>query len=194
MISTAAAAATPSASFVIAPGGASYNATVEVVAADGFSFWDTGPLGERIPRTVTNVSLHGSCGNCSFDWTDPFTMNFTEGNYTILYSGPIMENHLQGNFDTPYHVSVVLPPGLDVRDPFLGVRSQGSEIAVNDSNLTIDWNSTQSFEVRFYTPERERILFIFGVLWAIGLVLVLVPFLLSRRGIAREKDAGRGPP
>jgi len=194
VICTAAAAAAPSASFVIAPGGASYNATVGVVAADTYSFWDYGPLGERIPRTVTNVSLHGACGNCSFDWTDPFTMNFTEGNYTILYSGTIMENHLQGNFDTPYDVSVVLPPGLDVRDPFLGMRSPGSGIAENGSTLTIEWNSTPSFEVRFYTPERERILLIFGVFWAVGLVLVLIPFLLSRRGIARGKDGGRGRP
>ncbi len=54
-------------------------------------------------------------------------MNFTEGNYTILYSGEIMENHLQGTFDSPYNVSVLLPQGLDVRDPFLGMRSPGSE-------------------------------------------------------------------
>jgi hypothetical protein len=128
------------------------------------------------------VSLHGACGNCSFDWIDPFTMNFTEGNYTILYRGEIMENHLQGIFDAPYHVTVSLPPGLDVRDPFLGMRSPGSEVVATDSSLVISWNSTRSFELRFYAPERERLLLIFGVLWMVGLVLVLIPYLLSRPG------------
>jgi hypothetical protein len=173
------------ASFQVAPGGAAYSAVVEVGNADGYSFWDYGPLGERIPRPVSNVSLHGVCGNCSFDWVDPFTMNFTKGNYTILYSGEIMENHLQGVFDSPYHVSVDLPQGLDVRDPFLGMRSPGSEIAEGPSSLTIVWNSTRSFEFRFYTPERERLFLIFGALWLVGLVLVLIPYLLSR---SRRKD------
>jgi hypothetical protein len=109
-------------------------------------------------------------------------MNFTQGNYTILYSGEIMENHLQGTFESPYHVSVLLPQGLDVRDPFLGMRNTGSEITEGPSSLIIIWNSTQSFEFRFYTPERERLLLIFGVLWVVGLVLVLIPFLLSRSG------------
>jgi hypothetical protein len=171
-----------SASFRVSPGGAAYSASVEVAEATGYGFWDVGPLGERIPRTVSNVSLHGACGNCSFNWVDPFTMTFTKGNYTILYTGGIMENHLQGSFDSPYRVSVDLPEGLDVRDPFLGMRSPGSEIAESDSALTIVWNGTRSFELRFYTPERERLLLAFGVLWIAGLVLVLIPYLLSRRG------------
>jgi hypothetical protein len=174
------------ASFQVAPGGAAYSAAVEVGNADGYSFWDYGPLGERIPRPVSNVSLHGACGNCSFDWLDPFTMNFTRGNYTILYSGEIMENHLQGVFESPYHVSVLFPQGLDVRDPFLGMRSPGSEITEGPSTLTIVWNSTRSLEFRFYTPERERLLLIFGALWLVGLVLVLIPYLLSRAGRERR--------
>ena len=193
MICTAGAGAL-SASFQVAPGGAAYNATVDIENADGYSFWDYGPLGERIPRPVSNVSLRGTCGNCTFDWVDPFTMNFTQGNYTLLYSGEIMENHLQGTFESPYNVSVVLPQGLDVRDPFLGMRSTGSEIEEGPSSLIIVWNDTRTFEFRFYTPDRERLLFVFGVLWIVGLVLVLIPYLLSRREIAREKKGGRGPP
>ena len=183
-----------SASYRVAPGGMSYNASVEVADATEYLFWDYGPLGERIPRPVSNVSLHGACGNCSFDWTDPFTMNFTKGNYTILYSGEILENHLQETFDVPYRVTVELPQGLDVRDPFLGMRSPGSEVAEAGSSLVITWNSTKAFEVRYYSPDRERLLLIFGVFWIIGLVLVLIPYYLSRRQIAREKERGRGPP
>jgi hypothetical protein len=158
-----------------------YNASVEVQEADGYSFWDSGPLGERIPRPVSNVSLRGACGNCSFDWIDPFTMKFAKGNYTVLYTGGVLENHLQGSFDRPYRVTVDLPPGLDVRDPFLGMRSPGSEIAENGSSLVITWNSTRTFEIRYYGPDRERLLWIFGALWVVGLVLVLIPYLLSRR-------------
>jgi len=72
-----------------------------------------------------------------------------------------------------------------VRDPFLGMRSPGSEISEGPFSLTIVWNSTRSFEFRFYTPGRERILLIFGALWLVGLVLVLIPYLLSRS--RREK-------
>jgi hypothetical protein len=175
-----------SASFQVSPGGSAYFAAVEVAGASEYGFWDYGPLGERIPRSVTNVSLRGTGGNGSFDWIDPFTMNFTPGNYTILYSGQILENHLQGSFDTPYHVTVALPEGLDVRNPILGARSPGSEIEENASSITVVWNSTRSFELRFYTPERERLLQAFGVLWVVGLVLVLVPYLLSRRGGERR--------
>ena len=160
----------------------SYSASIEITDAGTYGFWDTGPLGERIPRTVANVSLHGACGNCSFDWADPFTMNFTEGNYTILYTGNLQENHLQGTFESPYHVSVTLPPGLDVRDPLLGMMSPGSVVTENASSLDIAWNATRSFEFRYYTPERERLLLAFGALWLFGLVLVLIPYLLSRRG------------
>jgi len=178
-----AAAAGLNASFEVTPGGRVYTATVEVVDADGYGFWDTGPLGERIPRTVANVSLRGDqCGNCSFDWLDPYTMNFTEGNYTILYTGEIQENHLQGTFNSPYRVAVTIPPGLDVRNPLLGMRSTGSVISENASGLEIVWNSTRSFEIRYYTPEREQLLLAFGALWLVGLVLVLIPYLLERRG------------
>ena len=186
MICTAAAGAL-SASLQVAPGGMSYTAAVEVSGASEYGFWDTGPLGERIPKTVSNVSLRGDCGNCSFDWADPFTMNFTKGNYTILYSGGVMENHLQGSFDGLYNVSVTLPPGLDVRNPLLGMQSPGAVVRENGSSLDITWNGTRSFEVRYYTPERERLLLVFGALWLVGLVLVLVPFLLERRG------HGKGP-
>lgn len=182
MICTAAAGAL-NASFAVAPGGMAYSASVEVADADGYGFWDTGPLGERIPRPVANVSLRGDpCGNCSFDWPDPYTMNFTKGNYTILYTGEILENHLQGTFGRPYRVSVSLPPGLDVRDPLLGMRSPGSVVEENASSLDILWNATSSFELRYYTPERERLLLAFAALWLFGLALVLVPYILSRRG------------
>ncbi|HUK93033.1 MAG TPA: hypothetical protein VLU98_03240, partial [Methanomicrobiales archaeon] len=75
-----------------------------------------------------------------------------------------------------------------------GMRSPGSEIEGGPSSLTIVWNDTRTFEFRFYTPDRERLLFVFGVLWIVGLVLVLIPYLLSRREIAREKKGGRGLP
>jgi hypothetical protein len=179
VICTAAAGAL-NASFQIAPGGLSYSAAVEVSGVSEYGFWDSGPLGERIPRTVSNVSLHGACGNCSFDWLDPYTMNFTEGNYTILYTGGIMENHLQGAFERPYRVSIILPAGLDVRSPLLGMQSPGAAVRENGSSLDIGWNSTRSFEIRYYTPERERLLLAFGALWIVGLVLVLIPYLLSR--------------
>ena len=126
------------------------------------------------------------CGNCSFDWPDPYTMNFTEGNYTILYTGEILENHLQGTFDSPYNVSVTLPPGLDVRNPILGMRSSGAVITENASGLLIVWNSTRSFEIRYYTPEREGLLLAFAALWLVGLVLVLIPYILERRVRGRE--------
>ncbi len=193
MICTASVAAL-NASFQVSPGGTAYSAVVEVSGTGEYSFWNYGLLGERIPQQVTNVSLQGSCGNCSFDWIDPFTMNFTPGNYTVSYDGQISGNQLQGNFDSPYHVSVILPEGLDVRDPVLGMISPGSEITENGSSLTVEWNSTNSFSLRFYDPGRERLLIIFGVTWLAALVIALVPYYLSRRKLSRELDEERGPP
>jgi len=185
VICTAAAGAA-NASFRVFPGGFAYAGSVQVEDTGQYSFWDTGPLGERIPRPVSNVSLTGACGNCSYDWIDPFTMNFTPGNYTILYDGEITENHLQGSFEVPYHVMVFLPEGLDVRNPVLGMVSPGAEARENGSSLDVVWNSTRSFELRFYTPDREQLLLVFGALWLLGLVLVLIPYLLERRRRGRE--------
>jgi len=67
------------------------------------------------------------------------------------------------------------------------MQSPGAVVRENGSSLDITWNGTRSFEVRYYTPERERLLLVFGALWLVGLVLVLVPFLLERRG------HGKGP-
>ena len=133
------------------------------------------------------MSLHGACGNCSFDWLDPFTMNFTKGNYTIFYTGEILENHLQGNFDDLYNVTVILPAGVDVRNPVLGMQSSGAAVRENGTSLDVTWNDTRSFDVRYYTPERERLLLVFAVLWLVGLVLVLIPYLMERKG------PGKGP-
>jgi hypothetical protein len=110
---------------------------------------ETGVLGERLPLKVTNVAISGNCTECNFTWKGDSSIEFTQGNYTISYQGPIRDNHLQGTFDTPYNVTVILPPAFSVKNPLLAGLSHGALVQVQPDNSTqIQWNKITSFVLR----------------------------------------------
>ncbi len=143
---------------------------------------ETGVLGERLPLKVTNVAISGNCTECNFTWKGDSSIEFTQGNYTISYQGPIRDNHLQGTFDTPYNVTVILPPAFSVKNPLLAGLSHGALVQVQPDNSTqIQWNKITSFDLRFYDENRESLLYLFGNFWLIIAVILLLPFLLTMR-------------
>ncbi len=183
----AGSAAIPEARYTIFPNGSAYEAAVTTGNVTGYEFYETGPLGERVPIQVTNVSLSGNCTSCTFNWTNNNGISFPAGSYTIHYQGPIRDNHLQGTFDQPYWVEVVIPGEYDVRNPLLGVISPGGQITpVDNSSISVVWNGTRSFELRFYDQERESLLYLFGNFWIIIAVVLLLPFVMTWR---RKKKA-----
>jgi len=151
--------------------------------ADRFEFTETGLLGERIPIKVTGVSLSGDCAPCTFSWSDRSVITFPKGNYTVRYNGPIVQNHMVVSFSEPYRVVVNVPPGLDVRNRFIGAISppDATVSEQKDGSLLVTWNATRSAELRFYPPERENWLAWFGQFWIIVAIVLILPFLLSRR-------------
>ncbi len=163
--------------------GTAYNAIVEVSDRSEFAFVVPGLLGERIPQQVSNITLsNATCDPCPFTTPRASTIAFPPGNYTISYTAPIRDNHIQGTFEEPYRVQVILPDTFDVRNPFLGVVSGGGAVEEQNGSLRILWNTTQSFEVRFYDRPRELLLIGFGTIWVSALIIFLVPYLLTRRG------------
>lgn len=171
-----------SAEYRITPNGTSYFASVQIQDQERFDFYETGLLGERVPTQVGGISLAGECIPCTFNWTMPAAITFPKGNYTLHYQGQLRENHLAAMFDRPYRVVMVLPEGFDVRNPALGVVSQGGEITSAAGNTTIvTWNSTRAAEIRFYDRQREELLAIFLNFWIIIAVVLLFPFLLTWR-------------
>jgi hypothetical protein len=139
-------------------------------------------MGERLPVKVTNISLSGECSPCRFNISGDSGISYPEGNYTITYEGPIRENHIITSFEQPYNASVILPSGLDVRNPFLGVVSPGGEItAVNNTSVIVNWTGARSVELRFYDQGRESLLYMFANFWVIIAFVLLAPFLLSMR-------------
>jgi hypothetical protein len=117
-----------------------------------------------------------------FNRTGTTGISFPKGNYTIHYTGPIRDNHLQGTFDRPYWVEVVIPADYDVRNPLLGVISPGGTITpVDNSSISVVWNGTRSFELRFYDQERESLLYLFGNFWIVIAVVLLLPFVITWR-------------
>ncbi|MDI6718017.1 MAG: DUF5803 family protein [Methanomicrobiales archaeon] len=163
--------------------GTACTAIVEVSGRSEYSFVEPGLLGERIPQTVSNITLsNATCDSCPFTTPRPSTIAFPPGNYTISYTAPIRDNHIQGTFEEPYRVQVFLPAHFDVRNPFLGVVGGGGEIEEQNGSLRIHWNATRAFEVRFYDRPRELLLIGFGTIWVSALIIFLVPYLLTRRG------------
>jgi hypothetical protein len=83
-------------------------------------------------------------------------------------------------FNKPYSVSLILPPGLDVKNPLLGMVSRGGVVSPGpNGTLEITWDEVRSVEVRFYTPEREFLLATFGTIWLAVAVVLLLPFVVS---------------
>jgi hypothetical protein len=158
-----------------------YNASIEVENADNFAFIERGLLGERIPQNVDAIRVLGPGGEVAYEEAGTGRIAFPEGNYTITYRGVIRDNSLQADFDNPYNVDVVLPPGFDVRNPFLGVISPGGTVREVDDAIIISWENTTFFEVRFYDELRERALLVFGSFWIILCAIFILPYLILRR-------------
>jgi hypothetical protein len=173
-----------SAEYHVLPNGTAYTAAIGITDASAYQFADTGLLGDSVPITVGNVQLAGNCSPCRFNWstsfTQPSTITFPEGNYTISYIGPLKDYHLQRTFDEPYDVNVTLPPEFDVRDPLLAGLSPGANVTWYPDNTTlVRWNGTVSFDLRFYDQDRESLLFTFGTFWIAIALILLVPFILT---------------
>lgn len=169
-----------SADYSVYPNGTAYHAAVEVDGRDTYEFTDPGLLGEAIPEQVWNISVrNASCDPCPFSYVRPYVIAFVKSNYTIEYDGQIRDNRLHDTFDIPYSVSVRIPEGFDVRNPFLGSVSRDANITGEiDGSLLITWEETELVECRFYDPARELMLVTFGTLWATVAIVLLVPYLI----------------
>jgi hypothetical protein len=171
-----------SARYEILPNGTAYQASVEIVDADRYSFSETGFLGERIPVQVSSVSLSGDCprNSCDFNNSDRFTITFPKGNYTVHFVGTVRDNHFLATFPEPYAVRVTLPPQFDVRNRFIGSISPGAEVTEGSGGtVIIAWNATKQAEIRFYTENRVTLLTMFGQFWIIIAIVLLLPFLFT---------------
>jgi hypothetical protein len=167
---------------LIAPGGTSYEANVQLEDTETFEFFSTGMLGERIPLKVENASLSGDCDPCTFEWNGDSIITFDKGDYTVHYRASLTENHLTYSFSEPRTVRVTLPPALSVKNPLLGMVSPGAAIiSLDDGSTIVQWNETRSFELRFYDEGREELLLFFGNFWIILAIVLLIPFLMTWR-------------
>ncbi len=169
------------------PNGTSYAASVDIVDASNYMFAETGMLGENIPITVTNVTLVAENStpvnfNWTLLWSAPAVITFTEGNYTVTYIAPLHDNHLQGNYLSPYNVNVTLPGEYDVRNPLLAGISVGANVTrFPDNSTQVTWNKTMSFDLRFYDQDQENLLYMFAEFIIVLAVILLIPFLLMRK-------------
>jgi hypothetical protein len=180
MVSAPAAAL--DAEFRVMPNGTAYLASIQTSGGE-YGFWNSGMLGERIPQSVEDLQVTGASGPVEYRWKDAGTVTFPDGNYSIRYRAPIRNNYLQASFDEPYTVTVLLPPGLDVRNPLLGMISPGGTItAGEDGSVEVAWDRARSMEIRFYDPDREILLNTFGTIWLVVAVVLILPYIVSRRG------------
>lgn len=139
-------------------------------------------MGERIPQKAGNIEVMGNCSPCEFNVSGISSITFARGNYTVLYTAPMRDYHLQAAFDNPYRVNVTLPQDFDVRNPLLAGISPGAVIIGEyDNTTTVMWNRTMSVDLRFYDNNREALLYMFGNFWVVIAIVLLVPFLITVR-------------
>jgi hypothetical protein len=170
------------ADYRIFPNGTAYSASIDLTDATGYEFFEAGILGDRVPVNVVDVALSGDCSPCTFSWRGGNTILFPKGNYTLTFQGQIRDNHFIAVYDHPRRVTIVLPAGFDIRNPALGMVSSGATIKDLPEGLTeISWNATRIAEVRFYEKGREDLLYLFANFWVIIAIVMLVPFLLTRK-------------
>jgi hypothetical protein len=166
----------------VLPNGTAFWASFELEGAENFRFTEPGILGERVPIAVSGVELTTNGSPAPFEFSGTSEIRFSRGNYTVSYQAPLRESHFSASFDSPYQVEVLLPPDFDVRDPLLGMVSPGGVVnASPDGNKTVTWNGTRSFELRFYDASQESLLYLFGNIWLMAAVVLLLPFALTWR-------------
>ena len=142
-------------------------------------------MGENVPVQVADIQLTGNCSPCQYNWSRPWgapaAIVFEKGNYTVSYIAPLHDNTLQGVFIRPYRVNVTIPQEFDVRNPLLAGISQGANVTRYADNTTmVQWNETNTFNVRFYDPGQEEIFWFFlQFMGILVLVLVVIPYILS---------------
>ena len=180
LIFIAAPALALSAEYTVYENGTAYLAAVDLTETERYAFTEPGVLGERVPIRVSSVTLITDAGlPQSYNWTGASEITFPSGNYTVNFTGPLKDNHLVVLYDHIYQVRVILPEGYDVRNPLIGYVSPGANVSVRENQVVIAWNATRSIEARFYDPERESLLYLFGNFWVIIAVVLLMPFLLT---------------
>jgi hypothetical protein len=168
------------AQYWVLPNGTALRASVELEGSENFRFFEPGIIGERVPIAVSGVELTANGSSAPFEFSGASEIRFSRGNYTVSYETPLRESHFSAAFDSPYRVEVSLPPDLDVRHPLLGMVSPGGVVNTSpDGNKTITWNGTRSFELRFYDASQESLMYLFGNIWLMAAVVLLLPFALT---------------
>ena len=181
LILICAPAAAAEAAFRVLPDSTAYEASVQVTGSE-HAFWSPGLMGERVPLQVEEIKVLGPSGPIEYRDMGRGTITFPEGNYTITYRAPVRDNHFVAVFDEPYSVTLVLPEGLDVKNPLIGMVSPGGVTSPGPNGTTeVTWDQTAVVEVRFYTPEREILLTTFGIIWLAVALVLLLPLLISRK-------------
>ena len=181
LILTCIPAAAEEATFRVLPGGTAYEASVQVTGTE-HTFWTPGMMGERVPLQVEELKVLGPSGPVEYQEAGRGVITFPDGNYTVTYQAPVRDNHFVAAFNTPYAVTITLPEGFDVRNPLIGMISPGGVVSTGPNETTeIAWDQIAVAEVRFYTPDREILLTAFGTIWLVVALVLILPFLLSRR-------------
>jgi len=165
----------------VLPGGTAYEASVQVTGTE-HTFWTPGMMGERVPLQVEELKVLGPSGPVEYQEAGRGVITFPDGNYTVTYQAPVRDNHFVAAFNTPNAVTITLPEGFDVRNPLIGMISPGGVVSTGPNETTeIAWDQIAVAEVRFYTPDREILLTAFGTIWLVVALVLILPFLLSRR-------------
>lgn len=171
-----------SARYTVSEDGTMYRAEIEIAEQDHYNFYEVGILGERIPVTVSNISLLYNGEEAPFEKTSE-GISFLKGNYTLIFDRPVKTNQIQEQYDGPRTSTVVIPSAFKIDNPLLAVISPSSYTIQQFNNTTntttVTWDESQFIQVKYYDSKQVQALWAFAQFWIIIAIVLLLPFYLT---------------
>lgn len=169
------------ADYFVAENGSVFHAEIGIQDTGDYNFIKPGYLGEKIPATVSNVSLVSETGaNAEFK-EQGNSISFEKGNYTVSYDQILENKNFRVIMENPYNITLYLPTVFRVENPLLGMVSSGGSVDKGGEYSRIFWEKRKYAEARFYDDFQEKILLAFGSFWIVLVLIFMVPYLLSRQ-------------
>lgn len=160
--------------------GTGYSAVIGIVDAEEYRFTEPGLLGEAVSIQARNISLTDGSGDVVLSADGESRITFPRGDYLLFYEGTLSGNSFAAVFSDRHNITVFLPEGYDVRNPLLGYVSQGGKTTVTDKGLMITWEKTRYADIRYYDETREVILYAFGTIWIMLMIILLFGYYAMR--------------
>jgi len=169
------------AEYTVSPDGKTISAVVTFENLDNFSIMNPGIFGDTAVSKVTDLTLTKDDGTVVTPKNNNGKYTFDKGNYRLTYTIPLEGNTIYAKYPAKFNVKVTIPKPFTTGHLVLGTAQNGGVITKSGTDTIVTYENTDKTQVVIYENNREMILYIFGAVWAIVCIIVLVRYLKLRK-------------